>query len=70
MDINKTQWYWQEARCYTAACCSQMCDIMDILLLSITDVSTALININEGEDKQEETGHNEMGDKGTKKDNL
>lgn len=47
-----------------------MCDITDILLLSITDVSTALININEGEDKQEETGHNEMGDKGTKKDNL
>lgn len=46
-----------------------MGDIMDTLL-SITDVSTALINISEGEDKQEETGHNETGDKGTNKDDL
>lgn len=39
-------------------------------LLSITDVSTALINISVGEDKQEETGHNKTSDKGTNEDNL
>lgn len=34
------------------------CDIIHTLL-SITDVSIALINICEEEDKQEKTGHNE-----------
>lgn len=41
-----------------------LCDIMGALL-SRMDISTALINITEEEDKQEETGCNETGDKGT-----
>lgn len=50
----------------------QGCSLCDIIgaLLSRTDVSSALINIREEEDKQEETGHNETGDKGTNEDDL
>lgn len=33
-------------------------------------MSFVLINISEEEDKQEKTGHNETGDKGTNKDDL